>query len=177
MVEVPDQKGSPIRAIRPQKKRCPPGKFYFQFTELKNFILRAALEPAFSFLSIPSRCAPVRTVDPFSHPSGSSAWRAGVPIQFSNRKERTGLLSPWLPPARFFLVNCSITTRVRFGKRVRSPTLRPSPDSRGTRKLSVPGRVHSVPERFGCRGDRSSNPLLTRDTVESPAKSCFQPLF
>jgi hypothetical protein len=43
----------------------------------------------------------------------------------------------------------------------------------GTRKLSVPGRVHSVPKSCGFSETRAlpeSNPFVTRGTVESPAK-------
>ena len=44
----------------------------------------------------------------------------------------------------------------------------------GSRKPSVPGRVHSVPESCGSQAARGalpgSNPLLTHGTVESPTK-------
>ena len=49
----------------------------------------------------------------------------------------------------------------------------------GSRKPSVPGRVHSIPKSYGSQvavGRPGSNPLLTHDTVESPAKRCFLPL-
>src|SRR5690242_14399521 len=47
------------------------------------------------------------------------------------------------------------------------------PATGGTRKPSVPGRVHSEPKSCGCRraaAPADSNPLLTHGTVESPAK-------
>jgi hypothetical protein len=47
------------------------------------------------------------------------------------------------------------------------------PATGGTRKLSVPGRVHSIPKSCGSQEPvpvPESNPFLTRDTVESPAK-------
>src|SRR5258706_652290 len=51
--------------------------------------------------------------------------------------------------------------------------LRPSRFS-GTRKRSVPVRVHSVPKSFGFTSHAcawpASNPFLTHGTVESPAK-------
>ena len=49
----------------------------------------------------------------------------------------------------------------------------PNPGFPGSRKLSVPGRVHSAPK--SCRfppasAPSGSNPFLTHGTVESPAK-------
>jgi hypothetical protein len=42
----------------------------------------------------------------------------------------------------------------------------------GTRKLSVPGRVHSVlKESWFVNSQLTSNPFLTRGTVESPLKA------
>jgi hypothetical protein len=50
----------------------------------------------------------------------------------------------------------------------------PNPDSSGSRKRSVPVRVHSVRKNSGFTGPGclapASNPLLTHGTVESPAK-------
>jgi len=49
----------------------------------------------------------------------------------------------------------------------------PNPGFPGSRKLSVPGRVHSIPKSCGSQpasAPSGSNPFLTRDTVESPAK-------
>jgi len=51
---------------------------------------------------------------------------------------------------------------------------RAHPATGGTRKLSVPGRVHSHSQelwfRRGCGQHAASNPFLTHGTVESPAK-------
>ena len=58
-------------------------------------------------------------------------------LSISNRKEQTGLLQSWLPPARFFLVSRCLTTRVGFGKRVRSPTRRPSRRRRDQKTFSA----------------------------------------
>jgi hypothetical protein len=47
------------------------------------------------------------------------------------------------------------------------------PTTGGTRKLSVPGRVHSVPKSSGSPKAGllpESNPFVIRGTVESPAK-------
>jgi hypothetical protein len=47
------------------------------------------------------------------------------------------------------------------------------PATGGTRKLSVPGRVHSRPKSSGSPKAGllpESNPFVTRGTVESPAK-------
>jgi hypothetical protein len=47
------------------------------------------------------------------------------------------------------------------------------PATGGTRKRSVPGRVHSIPKSGGSPEASllpEANPLLTRGTVESPAK-------
>ena len=54
---------------------------------------------------------------------------------------------------------------------VHPPCARPA--TGGPRKLSVPGRVHSKPKSSGSQEagkPPGSNPFLTRDTVESPAK-------
>lgn len=75
------------------------------------------------------------------------------------------------PSGSVFLVNRSITRRVAFGKRLHQSCAHPA--TGGTRKLSVPGHVHSVPkscaflETFGLPG---ANPFLTRGTVGSSAK-------
>ena len=49
----------------------------------------------------------------------------------------------------------------------------PNPGLAGSRKLSVPGRVHSIPKSCGSQAALTlagSNPFLTHGTVESPAK-------
>jgi len=75
------------------------------------------------------------------------------------------------PSGSVFLVNRSTTRRVAFGKRVHQSCAHPA--TSGTRKLSVPGRVHSIPKSCGSLEALSlpgANPFLTRGTVESPAK-------
>jgi len=50
------------------------------------------------------------------------------------------------------------------------------PATSGTRKLSVPGRVHSVSKSCGYQEaflPPKSNPFLTHGTVESPAKLSY----
>src|SRR4051794_38001751 len=92
--------------------------------------------------------------------------------KLSNRKERTGRLLLELPPARF----CWSTLPLPRALALASACVHPRcahPTSGGTRKLSVPGRVHSVPESCGSQAALRlprSNPFVTRDTVESPAK-------
>jgi hypothetical protein len=60
----------------------------------------------------------------------------------------------------------------------RDTGLAPNPGSiPGSRKRSVPGPVHSIPESCGSQaavGLPGSNPLLTQGTVESPEKRCFR---
>jgi hypothetical protein len=89
--------------------------------------------------------------DPFSHPSGSSA-----------ADEKAFL---------FFLLFLYIKSFFVF---IFDSFPCAHPASGGTRKPSVPVRVHSVRESFGFADSRcqapASNPFLTRDTVESPAK-------
>jgi hypothetical protein len=92
----------------------------------------------------------------------------------SNRK-KPARIDSWLRllPARFWS-NISLTKRARLDKRVGPHPRGAHPALGGTRKLSVPGRVHSVAESFGFRKAAAlpcqSNPFLTRGTVESPAK-------
>jgi hypothetical protein len=111
--------------------------------------------------------------DPFSQPSGSSAGWADVWLNpISNRKERTGFAPALLPPARFswstiLLPHAPVLASACVHQ------LGAHPATGGTRKLSVPGRVHSMPKSCGSQKaplPPGSNPFLTRGTVESPAK-------
>ena len=98
--------------------------------------------------------------------------------QLSNRKEQTGFLPPGslrlgFVGQPFFYPRVPALASARVHHPCAHPTLG------GTRKPSVPGRVHSVPERCGSQAAASlllpgSNPLLTRDTVASPAKCVSQ---
>jgi hypothetical protein len=110
--------------------------------------------------------------DPFSHPSGSSAVEP-----YLNRREPMPCGSG-LSPARF-VGTFRLLQRVPQSK-PRLGVLRPIPVVPGSRKLSVPGRVHSVQRVYGFlrRGKPSpkSNPFVTHGTVESSANlfySCF----
>ena len=118
--------------------------------------------------------------DPFSHPSGSSA--SVRPMFRSPTFEPKGAGRDYarsrLPPARFsrspvfYHWHCLCSKPPWHWPRAQS---RFSP---GSRKPSVPGRVHSVPESCGSQAAFAlpgSNPLLTHGTVESPAK-LFLPL-
>jgi hypothetical protein len=75
------------------------------------------------------------------------------------------------PDRKFFLLKASRLFFVFLA----IDSVRPSRFS-GTRKYSVPVRVHSVSKRFGfvgsCHQAPAANPFLTHGTVESPAK-CF----
>ena len=110
---------------------------------------------------------PVRG-DPFSHPSGSSAW---VELDYQLRTERNQQVAlAWFPPARFlghpFLRPAAHSCQAAH----RAPTA----GTAAARKRSVPGRVHSVYKNFGwSRGYAAANPLWTHGTVESPAKLSF----
>jgi hypothetical protein len=90
----------------------------------------------------------------------------------SNRKERTGLLQPWLPPARFSWSTVLLPHALILASAC-GHQLGAHPAKGGTRKLSVPGRVHSVSKSCGSQETfppPESNPYVTRGTVESPAK-------
>jgi hypothetical protein len=95
-------------------------------------------------------------------------------IPISNRKERAGSCSrSRLPPARFCWSPVFYHCRRPSGKPQWHWPQRPILVHPGSRKLSVPVRVHSVPKSCGCQGAATlpgSNPLLTHGTVESPAK-------
>jgi hypothetical protein len=137
----------------------------------------------------------LRRGDPFSHPSGSSAWRQVRALHpHLNRK---GGRKRHTPPARCFCRHRPNTRCVRTSRgaliapfllfkcmtcfhlptpgcrAIHFSRLRPSRFS-GTRKRSVPVRVHSVPKSFGFTSHAcawpASNPFLTHGTVESPAK-------
>ena len=112
-----------------------------------------------------------RRGDPFSQPSGSSAFLADA-LAGLIRTERSGRdVSCPAPSGSVFLVSRSITTRARFGKRVRSPALRPSRHRRDQKTFSAGPRSFNSKE-CGSRKllPPGSNPFLTRGTVESPAK-------
>src|SRR5258707_7328 len=84
-------------------------------------------------------------------------------------------IAPGLAPSGpFFLVNRSSNPNaLGFRKRIGSHHRGAHPAPGGTRKLSVPVRVHSIQKSYGSRKASlllESNPFLTRGTVESPAK-------
>jgi len=90
----------------------------------------------------------LRRGDPFSHPSGSSA---------GNQESFSGLLV--------------LLLKASWSLSFLQLHLRPSHYC-GTRKLSVPFRVHSLEKNFGFPkpfSSSESNPLLTHGAVESPA--------
>jgi hypothetical protein len=87
-----------------------------------------------------------RRGDPFSQPSGSSAFLADA-LAGLIRTERSGPdVSCPAPSGSVFLVNRSITTRVGFGKRVRSPALRPSRHRRDQKTFSAGPRSFNSKE-------------------------------
>src|SRR4051794_16398976 len=86
--------------------------------------------------------------DPFSQPSGSSAGR-GDDQEVAQTFEPKGAdrTSPARAPSgSVLLVNPSFTTRARFGKRVRSPTLRPSHQRWDQKTFSAGPRSFSARE-------------------------------
>jgi hypothetical protein len=90
----------------------------------------------------------------------------------SNRKERTGRLLPSSLRLGLFgqclYIHAGCLWQARAGTRSGA-----HPATSGTRKLSVPGRVHSVPKSCGFSEAwwlPEFNPFVTRGTVESPAK-------
>src|SRR5271166_4923769 len=82
--------------------------------------------------------------DPFSHPSGSSASLADVLVgPLSTRKEPAGLLRSELPPARFSWSTVLLPHAPILASACVHP-LCAHPATGGSRKRSVPVRVHSV---------------------------------
>jgi hypothetical protein len=92
----------------------------------------------------------------------------------SNRKERAGLLQVPTPSGSVVLVTSLLLLRPLVGKSQSHWSRAQSRLTPGSRKPSVPGRVHSVPESCGSQAALGalpgSNPLLTHGTVESPTK-------
>ena len=134
-----------------RKKVAVPNSLFGLSFLLENHFCKALLEPVISSFDFGRLLDEplLHRGDPFSHPSGSSA------------VDKNSSVLSFLYIKNFFVfVFLAID-------------LRPSRFS-GTRKPSVPVRVHSVRESFGFTDSRcqapASNPLLTRDTVESPAK-------
>jgi len=134
-------KGSAIRATCPQKKRCRPIFF---------FSLNRYLQP------LPTRCIQTRACVFVSSNRNAVAWRVvGEAIRSVShlvlapdelmlwlpnfRTERSGPDHSWpTPSGSVFLVNRSITTRARFGKRRAFTNSAPIPPPAG-------------PENFQCR--------------------------
>ncbi len=143
--------------------------------------------------------------DPFSHPSGSSARqqvRAAHPpfepkgtggarplpvpsgsLFFVHPPNTPGLQACQAPSARFsyyvFLGGACAAFTHRYDPQLRAGNLVRPTRHRESRKRSVPVRVHSVRQSSGFAGSGcpapAANPLLTRGTVESPAKLSLQP--
>ena len=77
------------------------------------------------------------------------------------------------PSGSVFLVNGLLLPRPPCWQVAVALASRPIRRNTGSRKPSVPGRVHSVPKSCGSQSATAlprSNPFLTRGTVESPAK-------
>jgi hypothetical protein len=116
----------------------------------------------------------LRRGDPFSHPSGSSAWGADVLAEpyFEPKGAGRDCSRPRLPPARFSWSAVLLPQAPALASAcVHRPCAHPA--TGGTRKRSVPGRVHSVSKSCGSRSAPArwgANPFLTHGTVESPAK-------
>jgi hypothetical protein len=113
-----------------------------------------------------------RRGDPFSQPSGSSAFAADVLAEpHFEPKGADGTSPARLLPARFswsavLLPHAPVLASVCVHQRCAHPA------TGGTRKRSVPGRVHSIPKSGGFpeAPPPGANPFLTHGTVESPAK-------
>jgi len=169
------KKGSPIRACGQRKKRCPFRFFWPVVTAALTSPGRpdSILRLHCLWFRIRPRRATARRGDSFSHPSGSSA--AGPVSRFAQfRTERSGPdgSGSQLPPARFCWATHLYSRSPRLASRGRAGPA-PNPGLPGSRKRSVPDRVHSMPKSSGSpKASRlpGSNPLLTHGTVESPAK-------
>lgn len=113
--------------------------------------------------------AAIRSV---SHLDLAREWRMPGQAKCSNRKQRGfGYPSP-LPPARFSWSTVLLPHALVLASACGHPR-GAHPAQGGTRKPSVPGRVHSMAKSGGSQEagrPPKSNPWLTRGTVESPAK-------
>jgi len=110
--------------------------------------------------------------DPFSQPSGSSAFLADA-LAGLIRTERSGPDVSCPAPSGSFSWSTVLLPHVLVLASACVHQLCAHPATGGTRKLSVPGRVHSIPKSCGSQEaflPPGSNPFLTRGTVESPAK-------
>ena len=114
-----------------------------------------------------------RRGDPFSQPSGSSAFLADASGGLI-RTERSGPDVSCPAPSGSVFLGQPFYYHTRWFWQARGVhQLCAHPATGGTRKLSVPGRVHSIPKSCGSQEaflPPGSNPFLTRGTVESPAK-------
>src|SRR5207302_1903063 len=93
----------------------------------------------------------------------------------SNRKERTGLLLPLLPPARFSWSTVLLPHALILASAC-VHQLGAHPATGGTRKLSAPGPVHSIPKSCGSQEPSlapDSNPFLADGRSQnSRSNSC-----
>jgi hypothetical protein len=133
------KQGSAIRALIKRKKTLLSDYSNRFFTVALGTLHTHRSEPAFSSLNRTPARASARRGDPFSQPYGSSACRAGEGVgpYFEPKGADRSVPAP-APYGSVFLVNRSITTRARFGKRLCSPSLRPP-------------RMLSGPENLRCR--------------------------
>ena len=138
-------KGSAIRAPgQTEKKRCPSD--FFSNRSLPQLFRRSLpADPNLRFrrLNRNTGRACARRGDPFSQPSGSSAFWADVLADPHFEPKGADRTSPaLLPPARFFWSTILLPHALVLASAC-VHQLCAHPATGGTRKLSVPGRVHS----------------------------------
>ena len=92
---------------------------------------------------------------------------------FRTEESQTVCNQFWTPSGPFFVGSFSLFQKESQDKPLAQQGSAPNPGIPGSRKLSVPGRVHSILESYGSPQASllGSNPFLTHGTVESSAKS------
>jgi len=85
--------------------------------------------------------------DPFSHPSGSSAWMKPMFLNLNFEPKGAAPDDSWFPApsGSVFLVHRSFTPAAPNWQAAVRTGLAPNPGNPGSRKRSVPVRVHSIP--------------------------------
>src|SRR2546425_3950595 len=101
-----------------------------------------------------------------------------MPLQLSNRKEPRHIGNSLRPDLLWVLSPFYGCVSVWSSRHLPASLAQraPNPDCSGSRKRSVPGRVHSVSQEIWIRlcglTTGAPNPFLTRSSVESPSKLC-----
>jgi len=149
--------GSAIRALIKRKKHYCPIFFETGFRRNPSTPVRTLTRACvFVFLNRTFvGCA--HRDDPFSQPSGSSAFWADVLAESNFEPKGADRTSPaLLPPARFSWSTVLLPHALVLGKRVRSPTLRPSRHRRDQKTFSAGPRSFNSKVLWFPRGIAAS---------------------